>query len=668
MSSFDQNNQPQVYAPIAQPHQAGRDAASLLEEYRAQHALSVSDPAAFWDTHAQKLISWFAPYTRVSSGDFTDGDIAWFLNGKLNVAFNCIDRHLPDKADKVAIIWEGDEIGENRYITYAELSKEVQRIANVFKSKGVKKGDVVTIYMPMVPEVAYTMLACARIGAVHSVVFAGFSSDSLRDRILDCHSGFVVTSNVGRRGGRTLSLKSVVDHAVERCVDVKHVFVFTYPGTETPHLTAKDVNMTEALKKVRAVCPCEWMDSEDPLFVLYTSGSTGKPKGVAHTTAGYILNATLTTQNTFALGDKDVYACVADAGWITGHTYIVYGPLSAGATTTMFESVPTHPHPYRYWDLVQKHRITQFYTAPTAIRALMRYDASRIAEYDLSSLRILGSVGEPINPEAWKWYYTHVGREKCTIVDTYWQTETGAHIATNLPGVIPMKPGSCTLPCYGIDLLLIDPATGKEVPAVAGEESEGVLCVRSPWPSIARTVHGDHDRYLNVYLRPYPGLYFTGDGARRDKDGFFWITGRVDDVINPSGHRLGTAEIESALVACPQVAEAAVVGFPHEVKGEGIGCFVILRDGVEISPQLTTILRNSVREAIGPIATPDFIVYGDLPKTRSGKIMRRILRKVAHGESDSIGDTSTLADPTVVQRLIERFKEAYHSGANHTCK
>eukprot|EP01040_Poterioochromonas_malhamensis_P009138 gene9138-9910_t len=654
MTEFLSVHLPEVYAPIAVGETSPKE---RWDDYQRRYKDSTQSNDEFWRGMADKYLSWFTPFQQVRSGHFIDGDIAWFAAGRLNASFNCIDRHLASKGDQVAIIWEGDEIGETRKITYNELHRETCKIANVLKSRGVKKGDVVTIYMPMIPETAMTILACARIGAVHSVVFAGFSADSLRDRLLDCDSRFLVTTNQGRRGGKVLALKHIADNAVKQCPDVDTVFVFRYPNTEVDALGPKDLLVDDELPKARPYCPCESMDSEDTLFILYTSGSTGKPKGVAHTTAGYLLNAALTTENSFDIKPNDVYCCVADVGWITGHTYIIYGPLCLGTTTVMFESVPTHPHAYRYWDLVQTHKITQFYTAPTAIRALMRHSASPIAQYDLSSLRVIGTVGEPINPEAWKWYFNNVGRGKCTLVDTYWQTETGGHVCSNFHGVTPMKPGSCTVPYYGIQFAIVDPQTGKEV---FGNGVEGVLCIKEPWPSIARTVYGDHDRYLNVYMKPYPGFYFTGDGARRDKDGYYWITGRVDDVINPSGHRIGTAEIESALVACPEVAESAVIGFPHEIKGEGIGCFVILREGYEGSDSLTASLKAAVRSAIGPIATPDFIVYSDLPKTRSGKIMRRILRKIAAGEEDSIGDITTLADPSVVQRLINKFREAYN--------
>lgn len=624
--------------------------------YQEMHDLSLKNPEKFWNMASQRYLKWFTPYNRVSNGNFLEGDISWFTEGKINVCYNCIDKHIPERENQTAIIWESDEPGNSKKITYGELLKEVCRIANVLKMKGVRKGDVVTIYMPMIPEIAMVMLACARIGATHSVVFAGFSADALRDRIIDCNSKFLFVTDEGKRGGRKINLKKIANDAAKQCPDLDTMFVYKYTGAEGLEMhPTRDVWMHDLLPKVRPYCPCEAMDSEDTLFILYTSGSTGKPKGVAHSTAGYLLNAALTTDCSFNLAEGDIFCCAADCGWVTGHTYIVYGPLCNGATTVIFESVPTYPDPYRYWDMVQTHKVTQFYTAPTAVRALMRFDAEPIKNYDLSSLRVLGTVGEPINPEAWRWYYNNVGKGKCSLVDTYWQTETGGHIGVNLPGAIPMKPGSCGLPFFGIDFAIVDSTTGVEK---VGNNVEGVLCVKRPWPSIARSIYGDHDRYLNVYTRPYPGYYFTGDGAKRDEDGYYWITGRVDDVINPSGHRIGTAEVESALVACPEVSESAVVGFPHEIKGDGIGCFVILRQGFEGTPELVTKLKGAVRAAIGPIATPDFIIFADLPKTRSGKIMRRILRKIAAGEEDSIGDTSTLADPTIVDKLITQFKES----------
>jgi acetyl-CoA synthetase len=633
----------------------GKSVEEALAEYQARYSRSINDPEGFWRDSAQALLAWQRPFDKVMGGDLLNGDVHWFTGGLLNACYNCLDRHMPHRADQTAIIWEADEPGEGRKITYSELFREVCRITNVMAAAGVRKGDVVTLYMPMIPELAMVMLACCRLGAVHSVVFAGFSSDSLRDRIRDCNSNFIFTANEGLRGGRSLRLKDTVDAAVAQCPDVQKVFVFKRTAGEVNMAPNRDLWMHETLPLARAYAPCALVDSEDPIFILYTSGSTGKPKGVLHSTAGYLLNATLTTKESFDLREGDIFCCAADCGWITGHSYIVYGPLSNGSTTVMFESVPTYPNPYRYWDLVQTYKITQFYTAPTAVRALMRHPTDPIAGYDLSSLRVIASVGEPINPEAWRWYYQNVGGGNTTLVDTYWQTETGAHLAANLPGAISQRPGSCTMPCYGIDLCVLDATSGAEL---QGNGVEGVLCIRQPWPSMARTVYGDHDRFLNVYLRPYKGYYFTGDGCRRDADGFYWITGRVDDVINPSGHRLGTAEIESALVAVREVSEAAVVGFPHELKGEGIGCYIILKAGIEGSETLAKSLKTAVRSAIGPIATPDFIVFSDLPKTRSGKIMRRILRKIAAGEEGSIGDTSTLADPSVVPILVRKFKDA----------
>lgn len=553
------------------------------------------------------------------------------------------------------MIWEGDEKGNTTSYTFRQLHDEVSRIANVLKNHGVKKGDVVTLYMPMMPQLPMTMLACARIGAVHSVVFAGFSSEALRDRIQDCKSQYIVVADEGRRGGKPVKLKTAVDAALSQCAGVKNVFVFNRAGIPVDLQAGRDVWMNNEMKNVSPVCAPEEMDSEDPLLILYTSGSTGKPKGVVHSTGGYLLYAAMTAKNTFDLRRGDVMCCAADCGWITGHSYIVYGPLINGVTTVVFESIPTYPDPYRYYDLIERTKATQFYTAPTAIRALMRYDTEPIKQYDLSSLRIIGSVGEPINPEAWMWYFRNVGREKCNVVDTYWQTETGGHIVTNLPGSASMKPGSCSHPYFGVQLAILEPTTGKEI---EGNNIEGVLALKAPWPGMARTCFGDHERFLNTYMKPYPGYYFTGDACRRDADGNVWITGRVDDVINPSGHRIGTAELEAILNIAPEVSESAVVGFPHDLKGEGIGCYVVLKEGVMPSEELTKILKDAVRKAIGPIATPDFIVYSDLPKTRSGKIMRRILRKIAAGDAGSLGDTSTLADPAVVPRLIDSYNEA----------
>lgn len=632
---------------IKQPDSAG------FEQYRERYERSITDPEGFWDEEAKKELHWFRPYSTVFQGSFEEGDIAWFLEGQLNVCYNCVDRHAISKPDQTAILWEGDD-GENRHISYLELQRGVCRIANALLSKGVAKGDVVTIYLPMIPELAMTMLACARIGAVHSVVFAGFSAEALRGRIEDGASRFVVTSNEGKRGGRTLPLHDITLQACEDLSVVESIFVFHRTEAEEAE-DPRNVHMEELLTLQRPYCPCATLDAEDTLFILYTSGSTGKPKGVAHSSAGYLLYTIMTTKHSFDLREGDVFACVADCGWITGHSYIVYGPLGNGATTLMFESTPMYPDHGRYWDLVQKHRVTQFYTAPTAIRALMKFGEDVFEQFDLSSLRVLGTVGEPINPEAWHWYHTHVGKGDCFIVDTWWQTETGGHMLTPLPGKTPMRAGSCSLPQYGVQPVVLDPATGQEL---EGNGVEGVLAIKHPWPSLARTVYGNHDRYLKVYMQPYPGYYFTGDGCRRDEEGFFWITGRVDDVLTTSGHRIGTAEIESAVVSHSHASEAAVVGFPHDVKGEGIFVYVILCEGCEESEALLREMRGAVREGIGPFASPDrIVVVPGLPKTRSGKIMRRILRKIAANETEQIGDVSTLADPEVVQKIIDKVEQ-----------
>ncbi len=644
------------YVVKVQEHSANGALLRGKEEYQKLYQESVNDPTAFWDKQAKSLLTWERPYDKVSMGSFEGGDVSWFLGGKINASVQCLDRHVENgKADDVAIIWEGDEPGNSKSFTYREVLHQVCRIANVLKKYGVKKGDPVTIYLPMIPEVAFVMLACARIGAPHSIVFAGFSADALRDRIVDVRSKFIFTTDEGLRGGRTIALKKCVDASVAQCDFVERVFCFKRTGTEVPFNAERDVWMEDEVEGQRPYCPPESMDSEDTLFYLYTSGSTGKPKGLAHTTAGYMLYTTLTHRYVFDYRPGDVYACVADCGWITGHSYIVYGPLSNGATTLMFESTPLYPDAGRYWDLVQRHKVTQFYTAPTAIRALMRHGTKPLEPYDLSSLRVLGTVGEPINPEAWKWYYENVGKSRCAIVDTYWQTETGGIIVTPLPGATDMKPGSATLPFFGIQLEILDPQSGQVKPHVPGQEASGVLCVSRPWPSMARTVYNNHARYMTTYFDPYKGRYFTGDGATRDADGYFWITGRVDDVLNVSGHRIGSAEVESALVAYSEVAEAAVVGFPHEVKGEGIACYVITREGVAETPELIQDLRTQIRTVIGPFATPDYIVITPgLPKTRSGKIMRRVLRKIISNEADQLGDTSTLADPSVVDSLIKK--------------
>jgi len=626
------------------------------DDYKEKYAKSIENPKAFWGELATSHLDWFRPFDDVMSGSFDKGDFCWFKNGKLNVAYNCIDRWAKQDAykNKTAILWEGDEPNMTRKISYEELQQEVSRCANVLKSMGIRKGDAVCIYMPMVPEAAYTMLACARIGAPHSVVFAGFSSDAIRDRCLDADIKYVVTADQGVRGGRTVNLKEIVDKALTELPDVKKVLVYQRTKADVAMKEGRDLVWADEMAKQRPYCPCEVMDSEDTLFLLYTSGSTGKPKGVVHSTAGYLLYTMLTTRWTFDLQPNDVFACVADVGWITGHSYIVYGALANGATTLMFESTPLYPDAGRYWDMVQRHKITQFYTAPTAIRALMKFGNEPVEKYDLSSLRVLGTVGEPINPEAWIWYYEVVGKKQCPIVDTYWQTETGGHVLTPLPCASSLKPGSATGPFFGQKPLLLDPEKGT---LIEGNGVSGVLVMAQPWPSIARTVYGDHARYLRTYMEPYPGYYFTGDGAIRDKDGFLWITGRVDDVLNVSGHRLGTAEIESALVTHESCVEAACVGIPHDIKGQAIFAYCVLGKDFEDSPELCKALRGQVRKVIGPFAQPqDVLIVSGVPKTRSGKIMRRILRKIASGEEKQLGDISTLAESSVVQAIIDTKK------------
>eukprot|EP00516_Mucochytrium_quahogii_P000210 CAMPEP_0203760132 /NCGR_PEP_ID=MMETSP0098-20131031/13499_1 /ASSEMBLY_ACC=CAM_ASM_000208 /TAXON_ID=96639 /ORGANISM=" , Strain NY0313808BC1" /LENGTH=633 /DNA_ID=CAMNT_0050653589 /DNA_START=139 /DNA_END=2040 /DNA_ORIENTATION=+ len=627
-----------------------------MDAYNKLYAESIDDPAKFWGEQAKKLLRWEREFEQSMTGSFVDGDVAFFTGGKINACVNCIDRHIDNgKGDDVAIIWEGDEPGTVKKFTFKECLREISRIANVLIKYGVKKGDPVTIYMPMIPMTAFVMLACVRIGAPHSIVFAGFSSEALRDRIDNVHSKYVFTTDEGLRGGRKIPLKNMVDAAVNDCEFLENIFMFKRTGVDVNFVEGRDVWMEPEMEGQRPYCPATPMDAEDTLFYLYTSGSTGQPKGLAHTTAGYLLYTSMTHRYVFDYRPGDVYACVADCGWITGHSYIVYGPLLNGATTLMFESTPLYPDAGRYWDMVERHKITQFYTAPTAIRALMRFGVEPLKKYDLSTLRVLGSVGEPINPEAWKWYYENVGGNRCSIVDTYWQTETGGIIVTPLPGCTTMKPGSATLPFFGIELEILNPQTGEVQPQVMGEEQDGVLCVKKPWPSVARTVFNNHERYMNTYLRPYPGYYFTGDGCTRDVDGYYWITGRVDDVMNVSGHRIGSAEIESALVASDAVAEAAVVGYPHEVKGEAIACYVITRNGVQETPELIKDLVTQIRQVIGAFASPSMMVcVSGLPKTRSGKIMRRVLRKIASNEADQLGDTSTLADPAIVDELIAK--------------
>ena len=623
---------------------------SSMDDYERLYKRSVDDPEGFWADEARARLDWEREFDLVRDCDFPTGTVAWFLGGKLNVCYNCVDRHTADRGDAPAIIWEGDQPDEVRRITYIELLQAVSRMANVLLHHGVRRGDRVAIYLPMVPEAAMAMLACARIGAVHTVVFAGFSADALRDRIIDAKAAAVITADQGLRGGKVIPLKRIVDEAVMAAPSVRNVFVTKRTGAKVPFFPPRDVDMDEAMEAQRPYCPPESMDAEDTLFLLYTSGSTGKPKGIAHASAGYLLYTAMTHRYVFDYRDGDVYACVADVGWITGHSYVVYGPLANGATTFMFESTPVYPDPGRYWDMVERHRITQFYTAPTALRTVARESDDWVEKYDRSSLRVLGTVGEPINPDTWEWYYRTVGEERCAIVDTWWQTETGGIMITPMPGATAAKPGSATLPFFGIQPVLLD-NKGNEV---EGKGVSGLLAVKEAWPSMARTIQNDHRRFLETYLKPYEGYYFTGDGARRDEDGYYWITGRVDDVINVSGHRMGTAEVESALVNHPACAEAAVVGFPHAIKGQGIFAYVVLSEGWEHNAETVGELRGEARRHIGPIATPDHVLIADaLPKTRSGKIMRRILRKIAAKDTATIGDTSTLADPEVVSRLIE---------------
>ena len=621
------------------------------EQYAQMYAQSVNDPEGFWAEQAENYLTWFKKWDKVLDWSFNDDAfIRWFEGGKLNVSYNCLDRHLDTRGDQVAIIWEGDSPDEDRKITYRELHTEVSKFANVLKSRGVKKGDRVSIYMPMIPEAAVAMLACARIGAVHSIVFGGFSPDALRDRVDDAECGVIITSDQSMRGGKRVPLKTNADKAMEQCPTVHTCIVVKRGGDPVKWQEGRDIWYHEALADASADCPAEEMDADDPLFILYTSGSTGKPKGALHTTGGYLLQAAMTHKLVFDYKEGEIYWCTADVGWVTGHSYIVYGPLTNGATSLMFEGIPTYPDAGRFWDVCDKHNVSIFYTAPTAIRMLMGQGDKFVERAKLSNLRLLGTVGEPINPEAWEWYYRVVGRNKCPIVDTWWQTETGAHMLTPLPGATPLKPGSATTPFFGVQPCLLD-EKGMEID---GNPAEGILCIKFPWPSIMRTVYNNHPRFIETYFAMYPGYYFTGDGARRDEDGYYWITGRVDDVLNVSGHRLGTAEIESALVLHPSVAEAAVVGYPHELTGQGIYAYVTLMTGVEGTEELKKELGDLVRKEIGPIAKVNLLQFAPgLPKTRSGKIMRRILRKIAANELDSLGDTSTLADPTVVESLVD---------------
>jgi acetyl-CoA synthetase len=618
-------------------------------DYFRLYEHSLAEPDRFWAEHG-KRVEWIKPFTKVRSGSF-EGDvrIAWYEDGTLNASYNCVDRHLPRRAEQTAILWEGDDPGEDRRVTYRELHDSVCRLANVLKARGVRKGDRVTIYLPMIPEAAIAMLACARIGAIHSVVFGGFSPDSLVGRIQDCHSTVLITADEGRRGGRAIPLKRNADNALRHCPEVRDVIVVRHTGGDIDWVEDRDLWYDEACAAASPDCSPEEMSAEDPLFILYTSGSTGQPKGVLHTTGGYLVYTSMTHEYVFDYRDGEVYWCTADVGWVTGHSYIVYGPLANGATTLMFEGVPNYPDPSRFWQVIDKHNVRIFYTAPTAIRALMREGEGYVRRTSRRSLRILGSVGEPINPEAWLWYYDHVGEQRCPVVDTWWQTETGGILITPIPGATPLKPGSATRPFFGVEPIIVD-NNGE----IISRPGEGNLCIARPWPGMMRTVFGDHERFVRTYFSHFSGLYFTGDGARRDEDGFYWLTGRVDDVINVAGHRLGTAEIESALVAHPKVAEAAVVGYPHEIKGQGIYAYVTLIVSETPNDGLRQELVAWVRQEISPIAAPDLLQWAPgLPKTRSGKIMRRILRKIAANEHDALGDVSTLADPTVVDELVD---------------
>ncbi|EAS36156.3 acetate--CoA ligase [Coccidioides immitis RS] len=631
-----------------EPHLSG------MNEYNQLYQQSINDPDTFWARMARDLITFEKDFDKTHIGTLEGGDNAWFVGGRLNASFNCVDRHAMRDPNKVAIIYEADEPGHGRSITYAELLKEVSRLAWVMKSQGVRKGDTVAIYLPMIPEAIFALLACARIGAIHSVVFAGFSSDSLRDRTLDARSKFIITTDEGKRGGKVIGTKKIVDEALKQCPDVTNCLVFKRTGADVPWTKGRDLWWHEEVDKYPNYLPAESMDSEDPLFLLYTSGSTGKPKGVMHTTAGYLVGAAATGKYVFDIHPADRFFCGGDVGWITGHTYVVYAPLLLGCTTVVFESTPAYPNFSRYWDVIEKHKVTQFYVAPTALRLLKRAGDHHI-NHEMKDLRILGSVGEPIAAEVWKWYHEVVGKRQAHIVDTYWQTETGSHVITPLGGITPTKPGSASLPFFGIDPVILDPVTGAEIP---GNDVEGILAFRKPWPSMARTVWGDHKRYMDTYLNVYKGFYFTGDGAGRDHEGYYWIRGRVDDVVNVSGHRLSTAEIEAALIEHHCVAEAAVVGVPDPLTGQAVHAFVALKSGNDNREQLQKELIMQVRKSIGPFAAPKVVfVIDDLPKTRSGKIMRRILRKILSGEEDSLGDISTLSDPSVVNKIIDTFHE-----------
>jgi len=623
------------------------------QRYREMYRRSVEDPEGFWTEQATTFIDWSGTWKRVLDWDFTTGHVRWFEGGRLNACYNCVDRHLAVRGGQTAIIWEGNEPGQSRSITYRELHEQVSRLANVLKDRGIGKGDRVCLYMPMIPEAVFAMLACARIGAVHSVVFAGFSSEAFKHRVQDSDCRLVLVADGYRHGSKTIEHKKKVDQALEECPGVNTVLVVKRLGEHIPWNGARDVWYHEAVADSSPDCPVVEMDAEDPLFILYTSGSTGKPKGLVHTTGGYLVFAAISHRYAFDYHDGEVYWCTADIGWVTGHTYIVYGPLANGATTLLFEGVPHYPDSSRLWQLVDKHRVNIFYTAPTAIRALMAEGDEPVKKTSRRSLRVLGSVGEPIDPKSWEWFYRVVGEQRCPIADTWWQTETGGLLLTPLPGAMPLKPGSVAKPFFGVVPAIVD-----EKGAILEGEAQGRLVITKPWPALARTIHGSHERYLKTYFTRFPGLYDTEDGARRDADGYYWITGRIDDVLNVSGHRMGTAELESALVKYPDVAEASVVGFPHEIKGQGIYAYVVLKEGIEPTETIRAGLVEQVRKEIGPIAKPDHIQWADaLPKTRSGKVMRRILRKIAANELDSLGDTSTLADPTVVDGLIAKRRK-----------